>query len=76
MKDKLKALRGLDHRHWICIAITLGSVAFGLLFPNALPRLFEAVRDLGTSLVYYFCDLMFDESPLPPTVTSMPSETA
>ena len=73
MKDKLKALRGLDHRHWICVAITAGSVAFGLLFPNALPRLFESLRDLCTSLVYYFCDLIMDESPLPPTVTSMPS---
>ena len=72
-KDKLRQIRQLDHRHWICIGLTLGSVAFGLLFINSIPRAIEALRDLGTSLVYYFCDLLFDESPLPATVTALPS---
>lgn len=73
MMDKLRRLRQIDYRHYICVAISLGCLAFGLLFPNALPRLFEAVRDFGTSLAYYFCDLILDESPVPPTVTAMPS---
>lgn len=73
MKDKLRALKSLDYRHYICVAITMGCIGFGFLFPNALPRLGEAVRDVGTSLVYYFCDLILDDSPIPATVTALPS---
>ena len=73
MKERLAKLKGIDYRHYICAAITLVSIAFGFLFPNALPRLGESVRDIGTSLVYYFCDLLLDESPVSATVTTLPS---
>lgn len=73
MKDLLNRLKSLDYRHVICWAITALCVGAGFLFPNALPRLGEAARDIGTSLVYYFGELVLDESPLPATVTAMPS---
>lgn len=66
-------LKRLDHRHYICIAITLLSVGAGFLFPNAIPRLLEAVRDLALSVAYYFCELILEDNFIPATVTQMPS---
>ena len=66
-KDKLPS----DYRHYICAGITLLFLGLGFLFPNALPRLGESFRDLGTSIVYYFYGLFADNPascPLPPTV--------
>ena len=70
--DKLKK----DYRHIICFAITLISVGFGFLFPNALPRLAETFRDLGTSVAYYFFEIFAPESnPINATVLKMPEWT-
>lgn len=66
LKDKLRE----DYRHYICIGITLLFLGLGFLFPNALPRLGEAIRDFGTSIIYYFYAL-FDNAegcPVPLTV--------
>lgn len=63
-----------DYRHIICVVITLISLGLGVLFPNALPRLAETVRDLATSFLYYFADLFYEEqNPIQPTVTFMQS---
>lgn len=63
-----------DYRHIICSAITFVSLLFGFLFPNAIPRLLESLRDLGTSLAFYFYELIAPESnPIPPTVNLLPS---
>ena len=70
MEDKKKLMQE-DYRHYICIAITLGFLGMGFLFPNALPRIGEAFRDLGTSLVYYIYGLFADNPdacPIRPTV--------
>ncbi len=62
-----------DYRHFICIAITLISVGFGFLFPNSLARLAETVRDLFTSVAYYFVELLKPGgNPVRPTVLGMP----
>ena len=47
-----------DYRHYICIAISLGLIGLGFLFPNALPRLAESVRDLVMSFVYYIGEII------------------
>lgn len=63
-----------DYRHYICISITLVSLAAGFLFPNSLPRLAETVRDLALSIAYYFCELIIPErNPIRPTVIDMQS---
>ena len=51
-----------DYRYYISIAITLFFVGCGFMFPNAIPRLAEAIRDFGTSCCYYFFGL-FSENP-------------
>ena len=59
-----------DYRHIICVVITLLSIGAGFLFPNSLPRLAEAVRDLFTSLAYYVVGLFTrEENPIHVTVT-------
>lgn len=73
MKDKLARLRALDYRHYIAAAITLGFLACALIFPNALPRVAEAFRDLGTSCAYYVMALGKGENPVSATVNRMPS---
>lgn len=73
MKDKLARLRALDYRHYIAAAITLGFLACALIFPNALPRVAEAFRDLGTSCAYYVMALGNGENPVSATVNQMPS---
>ena len=69
MKKAIKKLFPGDYRHYICYAITIGFLAMGFLFPNALPRLGESFRDLATSILYYFSELLFpDKFDLYPTV--------
>ena len=73
MKDKLKWLRNLDYHHYIAAAITLGFLACGLIFHNALPRIAEAFRDLGTSAAYYVMELVTPgNNPISATVIRMP----
>lgn len=74
MRDMLKKLFPRDYRHYISIFITFGFVACGFLFPNALARFGETLRDLGTSIVYYFYGVYGDGpdvSPIRPTVNAM-----
>lgn len=62
-----------DYRHFICIGVALISIGFGFLFPNSLARLAETVRDLFTSVAYYFCELLRPGgNPIRPTVLGMP----
>ena len=65
-----------DYRHYICIGITFLFLGLCFLFPNSLPRIGEAARDFGTSLVYYFYSLFLDEPeacPVRPTVLTQQS---
>lgn len=58
-----------DHRHIVCFFVTLISIGMGFLFPNSIPRLAETFRDLGLSIAYYFCELIFpDNNPIQVTV--------
>lgn len=58
-----------DYRHIICSFITVISLIFGVIFPNSLPRLAEALRDVLTSIGYYVLDFFeIDNNFLPPTV--------
>lgn len=70
---KIKKLFPGDCRHYICIVISLGLIALGFLFPNALPRLAEALKDLAFSLVYYVFEIISPgSSPIAPSVNVMP----
>lgn len=46
-------MKRIDYRHFICIGVTLVFAALGFVFPWALPRLWEAIRDFGVSVAYY-----------------------
>ena len=71
----MKRLRKIDYRHYICIAITLGFLACGVfVFPNALFRFLESVRDFGLSAAYYFCEMFRIDYSFTPTVNDLPSE--
>ena len=70
IKETAAYLRSLDYRHYISLGISLTFIGLAFLFPNALPRFAESVRDLITSFLYYFCELVFpDNNPIVPTVT-------
>ena len=65
-----------DYRHYICLGITFVFLGLGFLFPNALPRLAETVRDLALSVAYYFCAIISPQNnPIRATVIEMPSWT-
>ena len=73
MRDKLRAIFNHDYRHYICACITLLFLGCGFLFPNALPRLGESLRDVLTSCVYYVYGLFSDNPeacPIRPSVMS------
>ena len=73
MKDLFNKIKENDYRHIICAVISLGFLGCGFLFPNALPRIGESLRDLATSVLYYFTEL-FELNPIVlPTVNLMPS---
>lgn len=74
MRCKLRQLKRLDYRHFVCIGITVSFIALGFLFPNSIARIGEAGRDLGTSFVYYIYALFWDNPgscPVRPTVMSV-----
>ena len=63
-----------DHRHLVCTIISIISIGFIFLFPNGIPRLFETLRDLCTSLAFYVVEIFVpDNNPVPATVVQMPS---
>ena len=69
--NKLQEKR--DYRHHICAVITLVSLLFGFLFPNSIPRLIEALRDLFVSFAFYVFELIDPETnPIPATINRMP----
>lgn len=69
----MKALRHVDYRHYICIALTIGILALGVFrFFDCVGRLIEGGRDLGLSVAYYFCELFGVEHGITPTVTQYP----
>lgn len=61
-----------NYRHIICLIITLGCIACGLLFPNALGRIIESFRDFGLSIAFYFCEMFGIEYGFTPTVNDYP----
>ena len=46
-----------DYRHIICSSAILISTVCALLFPNSIPRLIETIRDLITSIIFYFFEI-------------------
>ena len=72
LKTQLHRLKA-DYRHIICWGLTAISLAFGFFFPNSLPRLGEALRDVVTSLSYYVYEIFdLDFFRVYPTVMKMP----
>ena len=66
-------MKKIDYRHIICIAITIGFVALGVLeFFGAVGRLIESGRDIGLSAAYYFCELFQIPHNITPTVNDFP----
>lgn len=60
-----------DYKSYICLGITFLFCGLGFLFLNSFPRLVEAIRDLSTSIVYYFYGLLAADPtscPVPATV--------
>ena len=71
MIDRFFKLLRSDYRHYIACSITALFFGLAFLFPNALPRLAESFRDLGTSFVYYFYGIFAEDPtscPVPATV--------
>lgn len=59
--------------HVVCAVITLCFVLLGVfVFFGAVGRIIEAVRDLGLSVAYYFCELFFIPHNITPTVNTFP----
>ena len=68
-----KVGKKIDYRHFICVAITLAFVLVAIfVFPSALGRLIESVRDFGLSFAYYFCNIFGIETSITPTVNNLP----
>ena len=63
-----------DYRHIICAVITLVSLGFGVLFPNSLVRIAEAVRDLLWAIGYYVAEIFVSgENPIGAPVAQLQS---
>lgn len=51
-------IRKINHRHYICVGVTLAFVCLGVfIYTTSLERLVESFKDLGTSFVRYFAFL-------------------
>ena len=68
------SFKKVDHRHYICVSFTLGTLALVIFcFGSAGPRLIEACVSFGTSIAFYFCKLLGVKHNVTPTVTEMPA---
>ncbi len=55
----LKKFKNIDYRHWIAVAVLLGSVALCLfVYRYPLLRLIEGGEAFGRSIAYTFLDLI------------------
>ena len=71
-----KRITAINYRHYICLFITLGFLAFAVFrFPTAFTRLLEALRDFGVSIAYYVTELFFTPDTVKPTVTEFSKVT-
>ncbi len=74
LKLRIGKLVHADYRHYICLALT---VAFALLsvfvFRSAFTRVLEALRDFGTSMTFYACEVFGLELDTYPTVIEFSS---
>lgn len=67
-------MKKINYRHYICIAITLGFILFGIFrFFDCIGRLAEGGRDFGLSTAYYFCELFQISHNIIPTVNEYPN---
>ena len=74
MRSIFAFFRRLDHRHYICIGMTVALICVTVFcFPSSVLRLFDAAESFGTSVAYYFCTLLGNSAAVTPTVTQMPS---
>ncbi len=71
MRLRIKTFfKNLDYRHYICAGITAIFVLLAVfVFPYALGRLGESLRDVGNSVVYYFTELFEIENQGNVTIT-------
>lgn len=72
-RQELKTFfKNVDYRHYICIGITLCFVLMLVfVFPHAVPRLWESLRDFGLSIAFYFTNLFGFSGLISPSVTSL-----
>lgn len=75
MSEKvLKEEKQFNYKHIVCLLITFGFIACGIfIFPNAICRLLESIRDLFLSLLYWFCECFHTGIDIPVSVTDLPS---
>ena len=76
MKERIKTvttwLKSLDYRHYINVIITIGIIACGVfIFPNAVARFAESVRNVFVSCAYSVCEWVCKENPITPTVNNI-----
>ena len=70
----ISAFLSLGYYHYICIGISTVFLALSVLFINGVPRLFESLRDLFDSVIYYFAFVFSPSSSFEPSsVTLMQS---
>ena len=74
MAEIFSAFLNLHPFHYICAGITAIFLGCGFLFPNALPRAAESVKDLFDALVYYVAFLVAPDNRMKPaSVTQLQS---
>ena len=74
IRKALNFLKTQDYRHYINIGITCVFVVLGVwIFPNAILRLAETLRDICTSTAYTFCEWFLPENNVVATVNTLPA---
>ena len=67
-----KAIRKLNYRHYISMAITLSCIAFSVFrFSIMFFRLIESLRDFGLSIAFYFFEMINLEHTVTPSITKL-----
>ncbi len=67
----MKILRKINYRYYLCILITIIFLLFSLNFIRSFIRTWEAVKDFGLSIYYYFTELFYLPRAIEPTLNQI-----
>ena len=67
----LNKIKNINYKHYICIILTLTFISLSFFFTRSYIRIWESIKDFGTSFYYYIIELFYLPNKIEPTIISI-----